>query len=228
MPGTGRRDATARRVLSAFAAGGAGSRMHTRVRWWTCPFPAIEALVPTSGRVLDVGCGHGLLSIYLAATAPDRVVHAVDIDDQKVAVGVDAARRSGVAERVTFEVVERGWRPRAEHYDAVVANDVLYLMGRVHAGAFLTAAAAAIRPGGRVVVKEMASTPRWKASLNEAQELLATKVLRITEGDTLEVLMEGEIEGPLLAAGLAVTLHRLDRGYPHPHLAVVGEHTVRT
>ena len=44
-------------------------------------------------------------------------------------------------------------------------------------------AIARVAPGGVVVIKEADQVPVWKSRLATGQELLATKVLRITEGD---------------------------------------------
>lgn len=217
-----RPDAAARRVLDAFGEGGGQVRVHTTIRWWTCPFAAVEQLVPRDGDVLDLGCGHGHFSMYLALTSPGRRIVGVDIDGHKIAVGTRVLTRAGLGGRVDLRVVESGWTPEPNSFDAVVTNDVLYLMGRERAARALSAMAAATRPGGTVVVKEMGATPRWKHRVNDLQERLATRVLGITEGDELEVLGADEIEDPLVAAGLGVRRVELHRGYTHAHLAVVG------
>jgi len=217
-----RPDTTARRVLAAYAEAGRGARLHTAIRWATCPFPAVEALIPERGRILDLGCGHGHFSMYMALKSPDRDVLGVDIDAHKIEVGTRVVHRAGLESRVELMAIGDGWDPTVESFDAVVANDVLYLMGRHRAEAVLAGMAAAVNADGVVVVKEMGLTPRWKHQFNEVQERIATKVLRITAGSELEVLTPQQIEEPLAAAGLRLDRRELHRGYLHPHLAVVG------
>lgn len=217
-----RPDPKAQAVLSAFAAEGARERLHTAVRWWTCPFPQIAGLLPQRGRVLDLGCGHGHFSMYLALRSPELDVLGVDIDADKTEAGSAAILRAGLAGRVTLRRVDDEWLPDPGSFDAVVTNDVLYLLGRARARSALAAMAAALRPDGTVVVKEMAATPRWKYAVNQAQEHLATGVLGLTQGTGVQVLPEEEIAAPLRDAGLTVTRIALDRGYPHPHAAFVG------
>ena len=79
-----------------------GSRFHTAVRARTCPFAELETRTPRDGRVLDVGCGHGLLALVLAVGSPDRQVLGVDVDRDKLPSAEAAARRAGVT-NVTFE-----------------------------------------------------------------------------------------------------------------------------
>ncbi|MGI9120976.1 MAG: class I SAM-dependent methyltransferase [Acidimicrobiales bacterium] len=193
------------------------------MRWWTCPFPAVEVAVPTRGQVLEIGCGHGLLSLFLATSSPTRRILGVDVDEAKVAAARGAAGRlpPGAAD-VAFEVVPPGWVPH-EPVDAVVIADVLYLLAVEDQRRLLRAGAACLRPGGVVVVKEVATSPRWKFRWNKAQETLSTKVLGITAGGGgLHFVPPSTMAGWLADTGLSTTSIPLDRGYPWPHHLLVG------
>ncbi len=209
----------ARRARGAYGHLGRGDRFHTAVRWRTCPFPAVEAAVPRAGRVLDLGCGHGLFSLYLAAAGPDREVVGVDIDADKLSSARRAAADAGID--VRFEVAPDGRVP-AGPWDAITVVDVLYLLGEPAALDLVGRAAAEVGPGGVLAVKEMAVRPRWKYELARAQELVATRVLRITEGDEVAIVPPDDIAAAMADAGLEVTRERLDRRAPHPHLLLLG------
>lgn len=215
-----RADPVARTVLRSYREVGTRARLHTAVRWATCPFPGVESLVPARGRVLDFGCGHGLLTMYLARRSPARDLLGVDIDGAKVTVARRVVTRAGLGGRIELRVVDGDWLPEPDAYDAVVLTDVLYLLGSDGAERLLTAVAASLRPGGVAVVKEMGPTPRWKAAWNQWQETLATRVVRVTAGATLEVLDPDDIARPLREAGLDVVRYEMHEGYLHPHLAI--------
>ena len=215
-----RLDPTSRRILAAFPT--RRSSGHARLRWLTTPLRAVEQLVPREGVIVDFGCGHGLFSLLLAMESPGRRVVGVDIDREKIQAGRAAVGELDLLDRVELSVVEHGWCP-TDPFDAFVCNDVLYLMGHERATEVITAACDLVTPGGRVVIKEIGPTPSWKARVNDAQERLATQVLRITDGDRLEVLAPEVIEAPMRERGFAVRRDRLDRGYPHAHLAIIGE-----
>jgi 2-polyprenyl-3-methyl-5-hydroxy-6-metoxy-1,4-benzoquinol methylase len=211
-----------REVLGAYRAAPTAARLHTAVRWMSVPLPAIEPAVPDAGPILDFGCGHGLTSLLLALRGPARQVHAVDVDGRKLAHAAAAARRLGVADRIRFEHVTPDWRPARASYEGVVVVDVLYLLGRRVASEVLRSLARAVSPGGRLVVKEMADTPRWKHALGTAQEQLAVRLLSLTAGATVDLVPEAELARAMSASDLQIERRPLDRGYLHPHLLLLG------
>ncbi len=48
------------------------------------PLKAIDAALPRSGLIYDLGCGEGVASFYLAQAAPQRQVIGVDINLKKI------------------------------------------------------------------------------------------------------------------------------------------------
>jgi SAM-dependent methyltransferase len=193
--------------------------VHVHVRWWSAPFRRLVRTLPDAGRVLEIGCGHGLFAAYAALDSSARQVVGVDIDADKIAVGAAAARsvpNLEVRHSPGGAVPEGPW-------DAIAVVDVLYLLPPEAQGRLLADAAAQLAPGGRLVVKEMAAEPRWKVRWNVLQETLSVRVLRITEGSATFALLDPAVTTATMErAGLAVTATRLDRGRLHPHHVLVG------
>lgn len=204
----------AQRVLDAYAGLGRGDRFHVAVRWRSCPFPAVEAEMPRAGRILDVGCGHGLFPLYLAATAPDRTVVGVDVDEAKLVSARRAAEAAGLPVTFAAEAPPGPW-------DAITIVDVLYLLGERAALDLVGQLAATLAPGGIMAVKEIDVRPRWKYQLARWQEIVATRVTRITEGEGVAFVPPAAIARALTGAGLSVTRHPLSHGSLHPHLLFV-------
>jgi 2-polyprenyl-3-methyl-5-hydroxy-6-metoxy-1,4-benzoquinol methylase len=193
------------------------TRLHTAIRWRSCPFEALVAHVPRKGRVLEVGCGHGLLATTLALDSPHRSVVGTDVDGEKIA----AAQRAGNGlDNLSFAPAEPGELP-AGPWDAVVIVDVLYLIDRDGERQLLERLADDLVPGGVLLVKEMATTPGWKFRWMAAQERLAVQVLGITAGHDLTFVPPDELAGWLTDSGLEVEHHRLDRRSLHPHHLVL-------
>jgi cyclopropane fatty-acyl-phospholipid synthase-like methyltransferase len=214
-------DAAATAARRAYASESFATRVHLALRWRTCPFGAVADSVPFGGAILDAGCGHGLFALYLAVQSQARRITGVDIDEEKLAIARRAARTALVDDRVDFRSVKPDWLPDG-HWDAIVEVDMLYLLGRPRAAVWLERAAAALEPGGRLVVKELDVTPAWKARWSRFQEVLATRVVRITEGEDLELIPHTDVAAAMRAAGLTVDVQRLDRGRLHPHYVAIG------
>jgi 2-polyprenyl-3-methyl-5-hydroxy-6-metoxy-1,4-benzoquinol methylase len=211
-----------REALALYGGLGASTRIHVLVRWASCPFPRIAEEIPASGRVLEVGCGHGLFSSYLALQSHRRDVHGVDLDADKIerarVVAGRAAARGGT---LSFDVAPSGAVPPGP-WSAITIVDVLYLLDPAGQRRLIAECARQLAPGGVLVIKEMSSSPRWKFRWNALQELLSVRVLRITEGSEMSFLTTGELTDAMRDAGLQVTMSRpIHRGRPHPHHLVV-------
>ncbi|MCL4766952.1 MAG: 50S ribosomal protein L11 methyltransferase [Hyphomicrobiaceae bacterium] len=75
-------------------------------------------------RVLDLGCGSGVLAIAAARALPRALIEASDNDPQAIAVAGTNARVNGVAGRIRLRIADglpRG-RTRESRYDLILAN----------------------------------------------------------------------------------------------------------
>lgn len=75
-------------------------------------------------RVLDLGCGSGVLAIAAARALPRAKIEASDNDPQAISVARNNARLNGVAGRIRVRIAEglpRG-RVREASYDLILAN----------------------------------------------------------------------------------------------------------
>ncbi len=111
----------------------------------------IDAMeVAPDDLVLDVGCGAGTVALAAACRAEGVIVHAVDSSARAVQC---TARGAGLNElaNLTTELNAGGNYAGAGSYDLALANPPYYAGFRI-ARHFLTAAHAALRPGGRIIV----------------------------------------------------------------------------
>jgi len=193
----------------------ASVRLHTRVRSWTCPMARVLERAPGAGRLLEVGCGHGLFANAAALARPELDVLGIDPDPRKVrwAQATVGARRNVRFRAGGLEdVAERG-------FDAVAVLDVLYLVPRAGWAAFLAGLRERLRPGGRLLLKEVEPRPRWKFYRCLAQETVTVRLLGVTHGAAFAFADRRQMAELLREAGFgAVAATGLGQGYLTPHV----------
>ena len=106
-----------------------------------------EAIAPDA-KVLDVGCGTGQLSLFLATG--DRLVVGADLTGASLELAAEAARRFGVARVRYVETDLRAPGLRRGAFDVVTCSGVLH--HTPDPAASFRAIAPLARPGGLIVV----------------------------------------------------------------------------
>ncbi len=155
------------------------TRLHVAVRALTCPFGPLLERFPAQGAALDVGCGHGLLINLLARDPARRGLRLCGIDHDPAKI--ERARRSAPA-GVEFSTQRLGELPERA-FDAVSVVDVLYTVRRAVWDEILSGCFRVLRPGGRLILKEVVDRPRWKYWAIMAQETFSVTLFGITKGD---------------------------------------------
>ncbi|MBM4184341.1 MAG: class I SAM-dependent methyltransferase [Gemmatimonadetes bacterium] len=204
-----------RRVISQYRGPGLRARGYLHVRWLVCPFDRVLPLVPTEGRLLDVGCGSGLWLTYLAQERPRLELHGVDPDARKLTL----ARTSAAASRLHLRPGSVEDVPPAA-YDVVTMFDVLCLVPDEVKLSILNESFRALKSGGTVVIKDADTRPWWKYAPTALEELIAVHVLRMTVGRPTFHSLDW-FARELASAGFRdVETRRVDRGYVHTHVVL--------
>lgn len=194
-----------------------GTRLFVRARRLLAPMPAIAARVPKAGPLLDVGCGHGLFSLAMAAADPLRRIVGIDPSPGKI----DVARRVGAPfgnvqfREGSVESIE------GDTFTAITVLDVLYLLPDAQKKSLLAACRRLLAPHGTLVVKTNDTHPAWRYRVARLQEKLMTGTgLTLGTGD-LHFRSCAENAALLRDAGFAVEIHHLAHWTPYPHTLFV-------
>jgi 2-polyprenyl-3-methyl-5-hydroxy-6-metoxy-1,4-benzoquinol methylase len=131
---------------------------YLRTRWRLCPFELLESLLPRKGRILDFGCGYGLLSNLLALRGPDRFLTGIDLNEKRIAV---ARRSAGDRTNVTF-LLGNVESLNPEPFDAAVMTDVLHHIRDDRLEMLLRKIHACLGRDGILAVLDVARAPLWK------------------------------------------------------------------
>ncbi len=108
-----------------------------------------ETEPPAAGRVLDLGCGYGVIGLAVAVAVPGSVVTAVDVNERAVLLANENAVALGVADRYAASTPD-GVAADAS-YDEIWSNPPIRI-GKEPLHELLLTWFARLVPGGRAVM----------------------------------------------------------------------------
>lgn len=199
-----------RLILRTYAHRSAAVRLHTAVRFLTCPFlRVVSAIPPEASSLLELGAGHGVFSVLARDSGVARVIGA-EPDVRKIGTVPPIRLVCGFISSI------RG------RFDAVAMIDVMYVIPKPEWDELLAATRTLVRPGGTLLLKEQDPAARIKNGWNRVQEWLSATFLGITLAKGFAYESREEIEKRLRNAGFdEVRSVRIDAGYPHPHVLYI-------
>jgi len=131
---------------------------YLRTRWRICPYGRIDSILPDSGKILDFGCGYGLLANYLVFKNPSRIVTGIDLSNKRIRT----AKRS-VRDRKNISFHCRSIeRLGLAQYDAVVMTDVLHHINDTKLKLLLEIISSSLCNKGILAILDVDRKPFWK------------------------------------------------------------------
>jgi 2-polyprenyl-6-hydroxyphenyl methylase/3-demethylubiquinone-9 3-methyltransferase len=204
------RRAAIRALRQTFANQPSTVRAHVLGRYHSCPYLRTLHHVAPRAHVLDVGAGHGLFAV-LALEAGATAVTALEPDLRKTLSSFRHPRIRFVAGLV--DAVEGS-------FDLVSLFDVLYRVPLADRDRLLGALRERLRPGGRLLIKELDPERRLKSGWNRAQEWVSDRFLGITLGHGLHYETTARLLERLTTNGFErCVVEDIGSGYPHAHVA---------
>ncbi len=143
-----------------------------------------ETEPPVGGRILDLGCGYGVIGLACAVAAPSAVVTGVDVNRRALVLAAENAEKLGVGERFTAVLPDDV--PADASYDEIWSNPPIRI-GKAALHELLLTWLPRLAPGGRAVMvvgKNLGadSLQRWLGEQGFPTERLASaKGFRVLE-----------------------------------------------
>jgi precorrin-6B methylase 2 len=199
--------------------------LQSRVRRVIVPLQPVADAVPDDVHVTEIGCGQGLL-IELFAARVRRVI-GIDYDARKCEMARAALARFANVEIVEDDAMSYCEAAPPRSTDVAILSDTLSSFSIPAQDRLLTAVAAMITERGRILLKIIDATPRWKAAASRALSTVIYKRLRLSlsDGQQFTYRPRGEYVSLLGALGFDVReelLHRT-RHLPIPHVLLIAE-----
>ncbi len=174
----------------------------------------IGQYLPDRGRVLDLGCGFGLFSLYYASARPDLAIHGLDKNARRIGMARRAAERLGLG-NVRYEVGDvmdfRGGEPM----DGAYMLDIVHHVPPEAVPPLLGRLAAILPAGRRLVIKDVDRHPAYKRWFTHALDKL------MDPGTPVRYWEAAELSALLERTGFTVHRHLMVDFLPYPHVLYV-------
>jgi len=150
------------------------TRIFLRLRWRLTPYSVMIAKLPPEGKILDLGCGHGLLSLAAALAAPGRQMVGIDHDEHRIAHAQKATQGVPNLSVQTGNILT----PAAEHKTAhaVTLIDVLHYFPPSDQQQLLNQVHGILVSGGIALIREVDPSGGFFSQWNRFYEKLATSL----------------------------------------------------
>lgn len=197
-------------------------RFYSIVRFRIIPSRFLNELsqyIPDHGRVLDLGCGFGLFSLFFAITHPKAQFMGIDISASRVQIARLSAKKLGV-ENVEFLCNDaRNIGPNLGGFDTVITLDLMHHIPVVDGDSLIqTVYRDLLMPEGRFLLKDVTTHPRSMLYFTFLLDLFMNPRASFFYRDV------GAWTDALYAAGfLGVERHYLWDILPYPHILLVAQ-----
>jgi 2-polyprenyl-3-methyl-5-hydroxy-6-metoxy-1,4-benzoquinol methylase len=192
-------------------------RLYSRLRFIILREHFLEEIgqyLPSRGRILDLGCGFGLFSLYFGVTGPERRIVGVDRDARRIDRARTSAARLGIA-NVEYRADDALAFDSESRFDAVYALDLLHHLPSAAVPAFLARCRDRLAPGGVLLLKEVEDRPAWKRWFTLALDRA------MVGGEPIRYWPAPEMVALLESLQLRVVRHRMRDVLPYPHILYV-------
>lgn len=173
-----------------FQRGPVALRILQHLRPYICPFEEVLRHIPAGSRVLDVGCGGGLLLGLMRHAGVLKLEPGAgvgfDLSKDAIVIAQQMAATVGAGDQLKFQAigVEDPW-PDGQ-FDVVSIVDVMHHVPANARRSVLQHAFEHLRPGGRLVYKDMTHRG-WRAFMNQLHDLTLTREwITYTPAETVE------------------------------------------
>ncbi len=204
-----------KRTISAYS--GAVTRAYSTARFMILRQRFLDEIgqyMPKQGRVLDIGCGFGLFSLYFAQKYPELQIHGMDLNQSRIDQAQKAAAQLGLT-NATYKCGDARSFKAEERYDAAYMMDIIHHIPKEAVRPLIEQLAKVLEPETRLIIKDVDTEPAYKRWFTFIMDKLVDPHSPVRYWEASE-LME-----LLTQCGFDVHRHAMIDYLPYPHILYI-------
>lgn len=136
--------------------------LYNFLREFMLPLKEIDTIAPQKGKIIDLGCGHGIIASYLAAN-PKRSVIGVDLNDKRMP-------KSSLKNLQFIKADIRSYNTKDAN--TIIISDVMHHLSPEDQNILLKKISATSKKGDVIIVKEIDSSEKLRSRLSRLWDFI--------------------------------------------------------
>ncbi len=138
------------------------------LRSFVLDYTYIAEHIPPAAKVIDIGCGYGILPNYLALSDPGSYVKGIDIDAERI---LKADQTTGTRKNIHFEVGDF-MKSDLDQFNVVVAIDLMHYFDFDQQDRIINRLGTVLNSGGIFIFRQPDTAPKWRYYWNYLHEFI--------------------------------------------------------
>ncbi|PBQ31199.1 glycerol acyltransferase [Sphingobacteriaceae bacterium] len=109
-----------------------------------------ESYLPKKGKIVDIGCGYGFLSLMLGFMSKEREITGIDYDEEKINIAANCVSKNKTTEFIHADVTQYEF----SESDAFIINDVLHYLPQEQQVALIKKCIRNLNPKGVMIIRD--------------------------------------------------------------------------
>lgn len=134
-------------------------------------------LVPTKGKVLDIGCGYGFMAYMLSFTSAQRQITGLDYDKDKIDTANNCLSKTNRVNFVHGDVMDF----ELERYDAIIMADMLHYLQPAEQKQVMNKCISNLNKGGLLIIRDGDADKTVQHKNTRLTEFFSTRLLNFNK-----------------------------------------------
>jgi len=161
-------------------------------------FKIFNEIIPRACKITDLGCGYGYLDYMLNLVSVDRVISAVDYDEQKIMVAANCAINTEKVKFIAADISEY----EIDNSDVIILKDVLHYLPEAKQNKILVNCYNKLNDNGIIIIRDGDAEVEKEHKKTRITEWLSTGIGFNKTTNKLEFISETKIRDFALSNNL--------------------------